>query len=860
MSNKKSSSAGKFDDAAKAEPASAYSKGSVSRRQINMQMMQNVLLIWLDNNIDNNADYHNTITQLRCAVNTINTFTDSEKCIQFLENLHNDKACMIISGSLGEYVVPRVHNMLQVDSIFIFCDNKKYHEHWIKNWTKIKGIFTEISPIYEALKKAARQCEQDAISISFIPTNDDISKIKLDKLEPSFMYTQILKEILLKIVFEQKHITKFTEYWREELADNEGQLKNVTKFEQKYRDETPIRWYTSESFLYSRLNRSLRLMDVDIIIKMGFFIGDLHLHIEQLHAEQFGGDKSDKSFKVYRGQGISKIDFEKLTKTKGGLISFNSFLSTSTDRDVSRLFAESNQINLDVVGILFVMTIDPSLSSAPFASIKNISHFQGEDEILFSMHTVFRICDIIPMAENHRLFQVNLTLTNDNDKDLRVLTDHIEKETFPEEEGWYRLGKLLLTLGEAKKAEQVYNILLEQPNNEHKTGSIYRLLGQAKMDQAEFNEAITIYKKSINIYEKTLSSNHPDLATSYNNIGMLYHSIGEYSEALPYHEKALAIRQQSLTPNHSDLATSYNNIGLVFYSISEYSKAISSHEKALEIRQQSLPPNHPDLAMSYNNIGLVYNRTGDYSKALSYYEKALEIRQQSLPSNHPLLATSYNSIGLVFYSMGEYSKAASYHEKALEIRQQSLPSNHPGLARSYNNIGSVYKAMNECSKALSYYEKALEMRQQSLSPNHPDLGSSYNNIGSVYKAMNECSKALSYYEKALEIRQQSLPPTHPDLGSSYNNIGRMFYSMGEYSKAVSYHEKALEIRQQSLPSNHPDLTRSYNNIGLVYEKTGNYSKACSYYERAVDIAQHSLPSNHPDLQTYRRDLDRVKNL
>src|ERR1700723_1233746 len=94
------------------------------RRRINMQMVQNVLLIWLANNIDeNNADCRNTITQLRRAVNTINTFTNGEECIQFLENMDNDKACMIISGSLGQHIVLRLHHMSQVDSIFIFCRN-----------------------------------------------------------------------------------------------------------------------------------------------------------------------------------------------------------------------------------------------------------------------------------------------------------------------------------------------------------------------------------------------------------------------------------------------------------------------------------------------------------------------------------------------------------------------------------------------------------------------------------------------------------------------------------------------------------------------------------------------------------------
>ena len=96
---------------------------------------------------------------------------------------------------------------------------------------------------------------------------------------------------------------------------------------------------------------------------MGFFIHDLHRQIEHLHQNQISQYRG-KVFTVYRGQGLSTEHFEKLKKTRGGLISFNSFLSTSKERDISLLFAESSSINQGMVGILFEMTIDPKITSA----------------------------------------------------------------------------------------------------------------------------------------------------------------------------------------------------------------------------------------------------------------------------------------------------------------------------------------------------------------------------------------------------------------------------------------------------------------------------------------------------------------
>ena len=278
-------------------------------------------------------------------------------------------------GCLGQQIVPRVHTMSQVDSIFIFCGNRKYHEQWAKDWSKIKGVFTEIKPICEALKQAAQQCEQSAISISIMGTGGDTTKKNLDQLDPSFMYTQIMKEILLTIKFEQQHMDEFIQHCREVLAKNEGELKNVDQLARKYREKTPIWWYTYECFLYPMLNRALRLMDADLIIKLGFFIGDLHRQIEQLHQEQFGDQSSNQRFTVYRGQGMAKGEFEKMAATTGGLLSFNCFLSTSKDDKVSLGFAQRGATNPDTVGVLFVMTIDPGRSSTPFASIVDVGYF-----------------------------------------------------------------------------------------------------------------------------------------------------------------------------------------------------------------------------------------------------------------------------------------------------------------------------------------------------------------------------------------------------------------------------------------------------------------------------------------------------
>jgi hypothetical protein len=65
----------------------------------------------LDSNIDevNNVDCLNIITNLRQVVNTVNTFTDANECIIFVNVIKIEQMFIITSTALDLTRVPLVH-------------------------------------------------------------------------------------------------------------------------------------------------------------------------------------------------------------------------------------------------------------------------------------------------------------------------------------------------------------------------------------------------------------------------------------------------------------------------------------------------------------------------------------------------------------------------------------------------------------------------------------------------------------------------------------------------------------------------------------------------------------------------------
>lgn len=611
------------------------------------RVVQNFVLIWVDATIDESKKhFQDILTRLRRVVNDVSICTAPEQCIARLKGISNEKAFILASGALDQNLIREVNAFAQVEAIYIFGSDIALHEHWTRTCSKIKGMYTKIKPICDALQLAAKQCNEDSIAISLVSAsgNDsagisllsegaEASSEYLNQLEPSFMYTQIFKEILLTIEHDKQNITQLAKYCRDLYQDNMGELSIITEFERDYKSTTSIWWYTRECFTYQILNRALRNLESDTIINMGFFIHDLHKQIEKLHSKQITSC-SEATILVYRGQGLSTAHFGKLRKTKGGLISFNNFLSTSKNRTVSFEFAERASEKDDTAGILFVMTVDPLTSSVPFAAIRDVSYFKTEEEILFSMHSVFRIGEIKEIENNKPLYQVELTLTADDDEQLRTLTECIREET-EGPTGWRRLGRLLLKIGQVDEAEKLYIALVEQSSNEDDKAHYYNQLGLVKYDQRDYRKAVWYHAKAIEIEERTLAPDDPLLAIAYSNVGVAYGEMKEHAKALSFYTKALEIEQKALPPNHPSLATTYSNIGGMYCNMGEYLKALPFFEKDLKICQITLPSNHPALATPYNNIAFVYGNLGQSQIALFYLAQAQEILERSLPPNHP---------------------------------------------------------------------------------------------------------------------------------------------------------------------------------------------------------------------------------
>ena len=96
----------------------------------------------------------------------------------------------------------------------------------------------------------------------------------------------------------------------------------------------------------------------------------------------------------------------------------------------------------------------------------------------------------------------------------------------------------------------------------------------------------------------------PRLATSLNNLALLYRAQGKYAQAEPLYKRSLAIREKALGPEHPDLALNLNYLALLYETQGKYAEAEPLYKRSLAIKEKALGPEHPNLAAMLGNYAI----------------------------------------------------------------------------------------------------------------------------------------------------------------------------------------------------------------------------------------------------------------
>ena len=664
-------------------------------------------IVWLDFSVNDTQENINAQQLFRTPTNHLKIYTNDQECEKYIRSVpKGHRIILIVGGRFSQLIVPRIHHLFQISSIFVYCMDKR-NEEWTKAFKKVKGVIEELNElILQVLAAQEKQNNRDRfeqpLSINIFNTINVGREQSTSELNGQFVHSQILIDCLLRMKLSSTDRNDFLTFCKKEYAYDDPQLKMIREFEQNYSTNSALTWYTRDCFLYKLLNKALRTLDIELLYFYAFFIHDLY---EQLKRHQYPAP-----IHVYRGQLMSKKEVQQLRKFTGQLVSMNSFLSTTTDRDVAIIFSGYDGVlNNDIQPVLFEIQADPEIGDIkPFADITVFSAMQDEEEVLMMLGAIFRIVHI---RDEGQLCIIQLVLCSDNGLDVKPIFDQMKDDY--NSDGHTNAGAfgiVLSNMGKFAEAEKYLRRSLDQPPPKHHT--------------EETNGIVFLICRN---YSPFLFIAY-NLSVYYVNLGNVASKQGDYDKSLDLLRQALQTRLQLRRPTDPSIADIHNLIGGVYFHKNEYQRAIDSYNEALKIYQQAYNDDPVKLAAVFSNIGAIYLKQQKYSEALHYQQKVLEIQKKHLHEYHHLLGGSHSNLATTYASLRNMDLALEHFHKALKIYEKSLPSQHPNFAFVYNNMGSIYVEKRDLQQALFYFEKAAAVLYRTVGPSHPDAISVQKNI------------------------------------------------------------------------------------------------------------------------------------
>ncbi|CAF0908829.1 unnamed protein product [Didymodactylos carnosus] len=591
--------------------------------------------------------------------------------------------------------------------------------------------------------------------------------------------------------------------------DDATKLAEIERFRDTYKQQEAITWYTKDSFIYRLVNKALRTEDIDLLYSFRFFITDLCAQLEERSRRQ----NKENKLTLYRGSRLPEDILKQLRQSIGGLISINSFLSTTRAEQTARVFAgQGGPKPAREEIVLFNISAKPSLSTVVFADVQEDIGWTMDDEqeVLFSLNATFKIEEVV-YDTVLELWKVKMTGTDEGSERVRQYL-RFQQKTIHYNSPMICFGNLMFRyIGQVDRAERYFDTLL-----------------------------------------KTLPEDHPDLACIYCQLGQVYEAKGELDSALKKHMKAYEIRQRTLPPDHPDIASSLNALGHM-YRTKNIEQALDFYQQSLAIyKKRSCHQNEMGKAAALQNLGNIYLVKHEFDTALRFYKRSRRKYSRLMPPKHPIIATCLRNIGLVHESKGkvmgkanrEFDRALNYYLRALEIVEYSLPYDHPNVIKYLEWIVRIHKKKEQSAEAFFVCGPKLEREKNDLSEKSGRVAMRLMIIANLLEE-HAPKHSMETYNEALTMFEQLTPPADSrTIVRCLDAMRRACWKRHEYAEALVYALKALNLQRSTLSHDHTDLGLLLRNVGHLYKKMGKLTEASDYFNESLLILQANYDNSH----------------
>jgi len=281
-----------------------------------------------------------------------------------------------------------------------------------------------------------------------------------------------------------------------------------------------------------------------------------------------------------------------------------------------------------------------------------------------------------------------------------------------------------------------------------------------------------------------------------NNEGLVYEVEGRLVEALDHYERSLALWERSLSTDHPRRGISHYNLGSVLSVLGRYAEASRHFDLALTFQTRVLGPEHPDVGQTLNVLGDLQRMRGEWGLARRTLERAHRILVRAFGEDSADAARPLITDGQVLLSEGRPGPAQARLEQALEVSRKAYGADHPQTLQAEYLIAQALAHQGRSGDADRRAAAAVATSVTVNGDGHLDTARARLALAEILVGRRP-REAIDLYRTALSVGEQALGAESPALAEILLGLGRAALAATEATEAIMALERALSLHRRT---------------------------------------------------------------
>lgn len=158
--------------------------------------------------------------------------------------------------------------------------------------------------------------------------------------------------------------------------------------------------------------------------------------------------------------------------------------------------------------------------------------------------------------------------------------------------------------------------------------------------------------------------------------------------------RTLQMCEETLVSNHHLTLSAINKLGSIYRVQGKLEKSEAMYSRALQGKEETLGPTHKSTLLALISLGFSYERRGKLKEAEGMYLRALQRKERALGANHPSTLNIVQILGVLYGKQGRTEEAEEMYLRAVqgqEEEEEELEAKHTDTIWTIPSLGVLYR-------------------------------------------------------------------------------------------------------------------------------------------------------------------------